>query len=245
MDKDQAIRKAQKLMAVAMDGRGNDNEAERALAQAESLIRKFGIEQGEIAGTKAQSDFDWANAFHAYGPPKNPAKSCPKWFQIISTGVAYFTDTIVRLHYDETLGYGVGFYGERVDILFAQWLAGYLKSSVWEALNAAHRHHPEWNRSDMEDFRKAMAVRLSSRMRDLRQERDAEFGAAPSVQGSGTALVLVADKLAKRDEQFGSPKYKNTSVTVRDRTAAHKGSLAGDRIGFGKPIQGNYKRTEI
>jgi len=44
MDKDQAIRKAQKLMAVAMDGRGNDNEAERALAQAETLIRKFGIE---------------------------------------------------------------------------------------------------------------------------------------------------------------------------------------------------------
>jgi hypothetical protein len=30
MDNDQAIRKAQKLMAVAMDDRGNDHEAERA-----------------------------------------------------------------------------------------------------------------------------------------------------------------------------------------------------------------------
>ena len=48
MDKEQAIRKAQKLMAVAMDGRGNDHEAERALAQAETLMRKFGIEQAEI-----------------------------------------------------------------------------------------------------------------------------------------------------------------------------------------------------
>jgi hypothetical protein len=105
MDKEQAIRKAQKLMAVAMDGRGNGHEAERALAQAETLMRKFGIEQAEIASTRAATDFDWAEAFHAYGPPKNPAKSCPRWFQFISTGVANFTDTIVRLHYDPALGY--------------------------------------------------------------------------------------------------------------------------------------------
>jgi hypothetical protein len=127
MDKEQALRKAQKLMAVAMDGRGNGHEAERALAQAETLMRKFGIEQAEIASTKAASDFDWAEAFHPYGPPKNPAKSCPRWFQFISTGVANFTDTIVRLHYDPALGYGVGFYGDRADTLFAQWLTGYLK----------------------------------------------------------------------------------------------------------------------
>ena len=56
MDKEQAIRKAQKLMAVAMDGRGNGHEAERALAQAETLMRKFGIEQAEIASTRAASD---------------------------------------------------------------------------------------------------------------------------------------------------------------------------------------------
>lgn len=237
MDKDQAIRKAQKLMAVAMDSRGNENEAERALAQAEALIRKFGIEQAEIASTTAATDFDWTDAFHAYGPPKNPAKSCPKWFQIISTGVATFTDTIVRMHYDASLGYGVGFYGDRADTLFAQWLVGYLKGRVWDALTIAHREHPKWSRIEMEDFRKAMAVRLSSRMRDLRRERDAEFAAAPSLQGAGMALVLVTDKLAQRDAEFGAPKYKNTRVAVRDPLAAHKGSLAGDQVGFSKPIK--------
>ena len=223
-------------MAVAMDGRGNENEAERALAQAEALIRKFGIEQAEIASTEAAAGFDWTDAFHAYGPPRNPAKSCPKWFQIISTGVATFTDTIVRLHYDAALGYGVGFYGDRADTLFAQWLVGYLKGSVWEALNRAHREHPQWSRSDMEDFRKAMAARLSSRMKDLRRERDIEF-AAPLQHGTGTALMLVTDKLARRDAEFGAPKYKNARIVVRDQLAAHKGTLAGDQIGFAKPIQ--------
>ena len=51
------------------------------------------------------------------------------------------------------------------------------------------------------------------------------------------ALVLVTDKLAKRDAEFGSPKYKHSRVTVRDQMAAHKGSLAGDRVGFAKPIR--------
>lgn len=241
MDKDQAIRKAQKLMAVAMDSRGNENEAERALVQAEALIRKFGIEQADIASTDAASNFDWADAFHAYGPPRNPAKSCPKWFQIISTGVATFTDTIVRLHYDAVHGYGVGFYGARSDTLFAQWLVGYLKSSVWNALSSAHRQHPHWSRVEMEDFRKAMAARLSWRMRDLRRERDTEFAAAPSVQGVGTAMVLVTDKLARRDAEFGAPKYKNTRIVVRDGNAAERGSAAGDQVGFSKPIRSDGK----
>jgi hypothetical protein len=87
---------------------------------ADTLIRKFGIEQAEIVSTEVAKDFDWADAFHAYGSRKNSAKSCPKWFQVISTGVANFTDTIVRLHYDVAHGYGVGFSGDRVDTLFAQ-----------------------------------------------------------------------------------------------------------------------------
>lgn len=236
MDKDQAIRKTQKLMAVAMDGRGNGNEAERALIQAEALIRKFGIEQAEIASTEATNDFDWADAFHAYGSPKNPAKSCPKWFQIVCTGVANFTDTIVRLHYDAAHGYGVGFYGDRADTLFAQWLAGYLKGSVWAALILARKAHPEWGRIESEDFRKAMAGRLSFRMTELRRERDVEYATATGVQGVGTALILVTDKLTQRNVEFGTPKYRSSRIEVRDQGAAHKGSLAGDQVGFSKPL---------
>ena len=95
----------------------------------------------------------------------------------------------------------------------------------------------------MEDFRKAMAARLSSRMRDLRQERDAEFAAAANSQGTGTTLVIVTDKLAKRDAEFGSPKYRQSRITVRDRMAAHKGGLAGDQVGFAKPLQDATKHT--
>jgi hypothetical protein len=80
-------------------------------------------------------------------------------------------------------------------------------------------------------------------MRDLRLERDAEFAAAATSQGTGVALVLVTDKLEKRDAEFGSPKYKHSRITARDQMAAHKGSLAGDQVGFGKPIEGGRGRT--
>jgi len=236
MDKDQAIRKAQKLMAVAMDSRGNENEAERALVQAEALMRKFGIEQADVASSQAASDFDWAQAFHPYGPPKNPAKSCPKWFQFLATGIATFTDTIVRMHYDPERGYGVGFYGDRADTLFAQWLAEYLKTCVWSALEQARRQHPEWRRTEPEDFRKAMAGRLSERMRILRHDRDAEFATAVTHQGIGTALVLVTDKLERRNTEFGAPEYRQSRVTTRSQIATLKGQQAGEKIGFGKPL---------
>lgn len=105
-------------------------------------------------GWLSQTRLGLAAAFHAYGPPQNPAKSCPKWFLIISAGVATFTDTIVRLHYDTKHGYGVGFYSDRAATLFAQWLVGYLESSVWAVLNHARKDHPEWSRIEAEDFRK-------------------------------------------------------------------------------------------
>ena len=116
---------------------------------------------------------------------------------------------------------------------------------MWSALGGARQQHPEWGRIEAEDFRKAMASRLSARMLALRRERDVEFAAAPNRQGTGTALVIVTDKLARRDAEFGAPKYRNTRIGVRDRTAAHKGSLAGDKVGFAKPLHGGTGPTGI
>lgn len=79
--------------------------------------------------------------------------------------------------------------------------------------------------AESEDFRKSMAGRLSSRMAELRRERDVEFAAAPSREGVGTALILVTDKLAQRNPEFGTPKYRTSKMEVRDQMAAHKGTV--------------------
>lgn len=241
MNREDAIKKAQKLMAVAQDGRGNDNEAERALSQAEFLMRKFGIEQAEVVGSAAKADFDWTSDFAPYGVARQPAKSVPKWYQFISTGVATFTDTIVRLHYDRERGYGVGFYGERSDVMFAVWLITYLRDNVWKEVQKAKKDHPHWGKTDTEDFRKAMAIRLSTRMRVLRKERDEVF----ATSGTGTALVVVSDKLARRDAEFGGQQYDKSKVEARNHEAANAGRAAGDRVGFNRPVAGNQQYVAI
>jgi len=242
MDREAAIKKAQKLMAVAQDGRGNENEAERALSQAEFLMRKFGIEQAEVVGSAAKVDFDWCNDFAPYGVPRQPAKSLPLWSQFVAVGVAIFTDTIVRQHYSAEKGYGFGFYGERSDVMFAVWLFTYLRDNVWKEANKAKKQNPTWGRTDTEDFRKAMSTRLQARMKTLRKERDVAFKAA----GTGTALVVVSDKLARRDAEFGEQKFgQGKKVEARNYSAAQAGFNAGDRVGFSRPVTGVQQRAAL
>jgi len=232
MDIESAKRKVQKLMAVAKSGSGaSEGEADNALRQAEFLMRQFSIEAAECIGTAAQSNFDWANSFAPYGIPRQPAKSVPMWYQFIGTSVANFTDTIARMHHKSDEGYGLGFYGERSETLFAVWLLTYLRDTVWRVA-AKQKDLP---RAAREEFRKAMAMRLCQRMRQLRLERDVEL----SKPSSGTALIVVSDKLALRDQEFGAPKYSKKKVNLTNAEAAARGRASAENVGFSRVISSN------
>lgn len=229
MDADTAKKKIQKLIAFGRDGRGNEAEMERALAQAEALMRKFGLEEADCVGTDAPRGFNWSSQFAPYGDKGKPSKSLPDWYQFLVTGIAAFTDTIVRQHYRKDRGYGAGFYGEEGDVAFAVWLAEYLKRSIWHA--AQRSGFPSG--TAREDFRVAMACRLAERARALRAERNAAFGA-----GAGTALVVVDRKLAERNAHFGAPEYGTGQVRYRNGAAVRAGERAGDKLGLHRPLGG-------
>lgn len=234
MDRETAMRKAQKLMGMATDGRGNEHEAETALRQAESLMRKFGLEQSEVVASKASVTFDWGTDFAPYSWTDYRVTSVPLWFQWIATAVGTFTDTIVKLHSKADLGLGIGFYGESSDVAFAVWLQLYLRDTVRKTVE----RQTDLGRSEKADFRKAMVLRLCSRMKTLRRERDAEFKAAVNSRGEvGTALVIINDKLAKRDAEFGAQTYgKAKKVELRSAAASARGHEAGNKVGFNRPV---------
>jgi hypothetical protein len=239
MNREDAIKKAQKLMAVAQDGRGNDNEAERALTQAEALMRKFGIEQAEIIAREAALDFDWISDFAPYSWTEYRVTRIPDWYQWIATSVGVYTDTIVRCHNKADLGLGVGFYGERSDVLFAVWLQTYLRDVVRRTVDRCGL-----GRAEKTDFRKAMVLRMCARLRTLRKERDAVF--AEAKVGVGTALMVLSTKLAKRDAEFGAQTYgKSKKVEVRSGNAAEMGYEAGNTVGFNRPLSGGGFRGQL
>jgi len=133
-------------------------------------------------------------------------------------------------------------YGERSDVMFAVWLMTYLRDHTWKEVQRAKKQWPMWGRTECEDFRKAMASRLQARMKELRRERDVAFREA----GTGTALVVVSDKLAKRDAEFGGQSFgKSKKVAYRNGNAVAAGREAGDKVGFARPLSGNQQRAAI
>lgn len=235
MDIDRVKEKVAKLLRLAKNDAASENEAERALSQAEALMRQFGIEAGELLEGEAAKGFKWGSQFSAYGNKYHQAKTLPKWYDYLAVGVANFTDTIARSHGHPTQGLGIGFYGDQGDIVFAVWLVEYLRDTVQRS--AAERK--DLDRSQREAFRTAMTMRLIARMRELRAERDVAMKSA----GTGTALVVVSDKLAKRDAEFGAPSYQKSRARITDRNAAEAGRAAADKVGFNKPLSSQGSDT--
>ena len=116
MDINRAKEKVAKLLRLAKNDAATENEAERALAQAEALMREHGFEQNDVLEGKGNHSFMWGSQFSAYGNKYHQAKTLPQWYSYLCVGVAKFTDTIVRSHRNVELGRGVGFYGEQGDI---------------------------------------------------------------------------------------------------------------------------------
>lgn len=232
MNRDEARAKIAKLMAMASDkGGASKQEVETALRHAEAMMRKHGIEQSEIHAAGGALTYNWEAGYYAFGRDGKPVKSNPDWFGWVAVSVANFTDTIVVQKNDPDLGYGVMFRGDEEDVVFALWLIGYLKDAIRKATKEAKLS----SSSQRETFRKSMALGLCNRMRDLIKERHAAFQAATT--STSNALVVVTDKLAKRDEFFGGPRYKKgKGVKMNDRETAGKGFEAAQKVQFNRPI---------
>lgn len=227
MDPVKAKLKIAKLLRLGENTGATTNEAETALRQADALMRKYGITRAQIVEGGGEVTYNWESGFYEFGRDGKPVKKNPIWYQWLIVGIANFTDTIASNAYDYERGAGVKFKGEAEDVVLALWFADYLKDAIRLATRAADAGSPQGR----EEFRKAMSLRLCARMREMRQQRTQET--------TGTALVVVSDKLAKRDEQFGQAKYKTgKAVTLHMGDVVQKAVAAANKVQFNKPLSG-------
>lgn len=223
--------KVAKLMAMGTDGRGNEFEAEIALRQAEALMRKHGIDVAMLQdSTGAKPIYNWKSV-HVPVHPKRAVKDAPLWFGWILVGVGRFTDTKVAYAAAAPHGLCAKFAGDEVDVEFAVYLCKHLRDecrNLSSLLTGA---------VERETFRRGYASRVRSRMTNMRRERDAALREA--VTSTGTALVVVEDKLALRDEQFGKQEYGRggrAGIGGGSSNAFAAGRAAGDRASFARPV---------
>ena len=226
MDINAAREKVAKLINLAENNAAGENEANTAIRQAEKLMQKYGIDRSEIFQKEGKVSYEWESSFYPFGREGKPTRKVPVWFQWLAVQVAKFTDTIVEIGYDYQVGVGVKFKGHQEDVILACWFADYLKECIRRETRAAEMGSSRGR----EDFRKAMSLRLCARMRDMIAQRTQVFS-------SSTALVVVNDKLSRRDKFFGSPAYREgRGLTRVSHEAVVKGTAAADRVNFNTPL---------
>lgn len=220
-----------KLMALANDGRGNEFEAEAALRQAEKLMRKHGIDAAELQDrTGAKPVYEWSTVLVPAGAPQ-PVSTSPLWFGILISAIGKFADC--KVSYKREPGHGIcaAFSGDATDVQYAVWLCKHLRDDCRYQASQF-----QGDRAERESFRKAYASRISERMNALLRERKQAMEAIKTT--TGTALMVIDQKLALRDAQFGAQTYgRARSYSARPR-GYEAGRSAGDRAGFGRPVGG-------
>jgi len=95
-------------------------------------------------------------------------------------------------------------------------------------------------RSATVSFQRGMATRIGARLRDMKQENDAELARHRS---TGTALVvlkkqLIEDEWKKEGIRLTSAR---SSYRIRDYSAFGHGTKAGDRVNLSRPLKGDGK----
>ena len=223
-----------KLLAMANDDRGNEHENETAMRMADKLMRQHNIDVADLEESSGKpASYIWATTIIPIGEHASRMVWKPMWTGFLGMGVGKFTDCKVQWSNDEKYGHCIKFMGDEQDIEYAGWLFKKMRDFGYAESKAVAGKHRD-------TFLKAYAMKLTERMRKLRAERDAALKAA--VTKTGTALMVVQNKVALRDAEFGA---QGKGRTTRVRFASDgfvQGRAAAERVTFNRPIGGGAQR---
>lgn len=233
-DRDRALEKVRKLLAMSSDARSNVQEAETAARQAASLMAKFNIDQAEAQLKDLLSDepdlCQEAVTPDYYGGNVR-TKTLPTWVGIIGLGVGRLTQTKVDGYRKD--GYGaVRFSGYRTDVVFAEWLFQLLCRAVYNEAAGS-----QFDRAGRDDFRRGAAAAIQGRLKELRTKLDEDLR-ADLTGATGTALVVLDKKMQVIAAKYGDQKTRNSSKQARDYTAREAGHAFGKQVNIpsGRPV---------
>ena len=226
-----------KLLSMANHATSNEHEAETAMRMAESLMRQHNIDVADLeASTGKQTAYVWASATIAIGEQAKRMSWRPMWIGFLGMGVATFCDCKVIWSDDPTYGHCIKFQGDEADIEYVAWLFKKLRDFGYaESKGVSGKHR--------DTFCKAYALRLIARMKTLRAERDVAMKAA--VTKTGTALMVVQNKLALRDAEFGKQGRGRASRVRFASDGFTQGRAAADKVNFSRPIGASGQAKQI
>ncbi len=234
-DLDAVMRRIQKLLAIAHDGRGNQNEAAAAASMAEKIMRKYQLEHSDVimASLKRGEDMDSVNSLASAKTNGTKVKVVPLWANIISVQVAALNEvraSIVRVDGEAHLR----FYGFKSDVQVSKWMFEYLISTVLKLCKQFKEESPHYRtfgRREVNSYRQGVAVGICHQIQEMLKEKSAEIEAA-----GGTGKELVVCKKNAIDSHFG----EGASIkSIRSKVSG--GSSFSNGVTDGKKVDINRR----
>lgn len=205
MNKESAIEKAKKLLAMAADS-SSPNEAAIAARQARSIIDKFQINDCDLL---ERGDF----ATHITGKNR---KRVPVWEQTIAIAIAKLNDCIAVFNLKRQFV----FKGFDEDALVAKFMLTYL---VEACLRNCKTHMKESAFGNHNDFKCGFAAAIEGKVEEILKERRDD-----SIRSTGKNLIVIKKSLV--EERFGKERYSTSkATTVKDPYSYWEGVETGKK----------------
>jgi len=223
------MRRIQKLLAIANDGRGNPEESAAAASMAQKIMEKYQLEHADlIIADLNRGDCMDEVEFFAKGKRKS-LKKVPRWLDPMILEVCRLNDVVVRLgfnSYENSSHYT--FCGYKADIAVAIWTSEYLMSSVNNLLSSFKKtdaYYLSGYTVILTSYREGVMRSILIALRKQRAEKEAN-NQTSSVTGSS---VMVVKKQAV-EAHFGEQKTKERKAPKVHIDTFQKGVTDGSMI---------------
>lgn len=217
-----AMRRAQKLLAIAADTRANPHEAAAAARQAENLMRKFSLDHADVmrAEFNRQENFSTADAACVMKKGKgHRPRVVPPWAQWLAVMCARLHGCEVSTAFNPELGACIRFFGYHADVQVCAWTYDYLTTTTIRACRAFQKEATR-TKLESESYRRGYVLTITGLL-------DSAIAIAEKAQeraAASTARSLMVVKQAAIAERFGEFTYKKAKPTeIRDASAYVRG----------------------
>lgn len=243
--RERAFDKIRKLLAMARDGRGNENEAAIAASQAEKLMRYYQIESADVVMQELEQDDQFEQGIEDVsfeGIAGHKPKQTPSWVGYIAIGCGEaFTCKVDIVRTPE--GIKVRFSGYAMDVMLCRWVYRFLCETVFRI---SKERCKGLGMSASKSFRLGAASVLQRRLKDLKKSavEEAEVQAG---SGTSTALVLVNRKEERVQEMYGKTKTKQSRYTAGDAAAYRDGMAQANKMNIptNRPLSGQAAQGRL
>ena len=223
------MRRIQKLLAIANDGRGNPEESAAAASMAQKIMEKYQLEHADlIIADLHRGDCMDEVAFSVKGKRKS-LKKVPRWLDPLVLEVCRLNDVVVNLGfnpYDKSSHYT--FCGYKADIAVAVWTSEYLMVSVNNLLSNFKKtdaYYLSGYTAILTSYREGVMRSILIALRKQRTEKEAQNEAATQ---TGNSLMVVKKQAV--EAHFGEQKTKERRAPRVHLETFEQGVSDGSKI---------------